>query len=149
MDASTDVGRVKVKPTFDPVTRFSQRSATIAECRAQVEWRLQYHEHIPGFYDLRYGLVTLTVVPLLSPSESWLSADRYVAVGCVMSTALNVMLPIFFGIAAFDSLHWPSRLVVHDPVRPLLQDPLTKAPASGVCPPPWMVTVTTAVQAVC
>src|SRR5687768_18181338 len=59
------------------------------------------------------------------------------------------MLPIFFGIAAFDSVHFPSPLVVHDPARPLLQEPLTVAPASGVWPPSWMVTVTTAVQAVC
>ena len=102
-----------------------------------------------SFRSGRYGLRTLTVVPVLSPSGSWLSADRYNAVGCVVSTAVKVMLPIFFGIAAFDSRHWPTPLVVHDPVGPLLQEPLTVAPMSGVWSPSWIVTVTTAVQAVC
>ena len=54
------------------------------------------------------------------------------AAGCVVFTTVNVMLPIFFGIAAFDSAHWPSPLVVHDPATPLLQEPVTVAPASGV-----------------
>src|SRR5688572_19571602 len=84
------------------------------------------------YRSVRYGLRTVTVVPVLPPSGSWLYADRYMAAGCVVSTAVKVMLPIFFGIAAFESVHWPSPLVVHDPVRPLLQEPVTVAPASGV-----------------
>src|SRR5688572_7907604 len=88
-----------------------------------------------ALFDRCQGLMTLIVVPVLSPSGSWLSADRYTAAGCVAFTTVNVMLPIFLGIAAFDSVHWPSPLVVHDPARPLLQEPLTVAPASGAWPP--------------
>jgi hypothetical protein len=87
-----------------------------------------------------YGLFTVMLVPLLSPSGSWLLAD-------VTFPTVNVTLAVFLEIPDSDTVHVPFAIVVHEPVPPILpQEPLTVASGTPLWLLLWTVTVTLAVQ---
>lgn len=97
---------------------------------------MQSHDYIPLCANANacYGLATVMLVPLLSPSGSWLADESYVSEPCVTPLTVKVTVLFFLWILLFSTEHVPELSVMHEPVpdAPLLQLPLTVALETGL-----------------
>jgi hypothetical protein len=66
----------------------------------------------------------MTLVPLLSPSGSWLLAGLYVKPAATPLCTWKLVLAVFLA-NLIATVHCPSALVVHEVVLPSVHEPLT------------------------